>query len=334
MRSEAGIAEEVRADAGDAPYAGHAADGACCPLWPRPLDPDDADASITYELAGVLSGRTGHAVALSGDVDVLLAGQPFSEGIAGPEWNLSDDAAVGHCAALFFGAGADCVVTHTAGCDAAGLAPLGLAEAEREVNVRAVRAARSSGARFVMGLVGGRTTASGEGGAASLAGQASTLASEGVHAVAVATADLASCVEATRAVSGSVRLPVVPVVPVAAIGTSSPGTDPVATTPDGVPFEDASARLVEAGAFALGARVGTGDAASLSTTLASAAEAMGRGLVVCLVPDDGGVPVRTVAERLAADGARAVACGGRETLRDTAAVAEALRRVRPRGAGA
>ena len=123
-----------------------------CPVWPDPVDAEDSELLKSAELGRALTGRAARPLVLSGDMGPLLRRQPFSDGVPEAEWNIDDDALMGQLHALYRAAGAECALTHTAGCASVQLEG-DLREVADQVNERAVREARSCGPRFVMGLV-------------------------------------------------------------------------------------------------------------------------------------------------------------------------------------
>ena len=206
-----------------------------------------------------------------------------------------------------------------------------------------MREARSCGPRFVMGLVAQRGTALDGEALDSLMLQAATLKEAGVHGMMAWADDLASACALVRGVKKVWGGPLVATVPFAAASDVGPAT------PDGQAPDEAFAALAAEGAHAVGAELRTGDVESFSPALSRAAEKNGRSLVVRLVPDAGEPPadaagltglsagvardaggvardrvVGAAVRTLAADGVRAVWCGGDRPLADTAAVVAQL----------
>ena len=306
-----------------------------CPVWPDPVDAEDSELLKSAELGRALTGRAARPLVLSGDMGPLLRRQPFSDGVPEAEWNIDDDALMGQLHALYRAAGAECALTHTAGCASVQLEG-DLREVADQVNEQAVREARSCGPRFVMGLVAQRGTALDGEALDSLMLQAATLKEAGVHGMMAWADDLASACALVRGVKKVWGGPLVATVPFAAASDVGPAT------PDGQAPDEAFAALAAEGAHAVGAELRTGDVESFSPALSRAAEKNGRSLVVRLVPDAGEPPadaagltglsagvardrvVGAAVRTLAADGVRAVWCGGDRPLADTAAVVAQL----------
>ena len=306
-----------------------------CPVWPDPADAEDSELLKSAELGRALTGRAARPLVLSGDMGPLLRRQPFSDGVPEAEWNIDDDALMGQLHALYRAAGAECALTHTAGCASVQLEG-DLREVADQVNEQAVREARSCGPRFVMGLVAQRGTALDGEALDSLMLQAATLKEAGVHGMMAWADDLASACALVRGVKKVWGGPLVATVPFAAASDVGPAT------PDGQAPDEAFAALAAEGAHAVGAELRTGDVESFSPALSRAAEKNGRSLVVRLVPDAGEPPadaagltglsagvardrvVGAAVRTLAADGVRAVWCGGDRPLADTAAVVAQL----------
>lgn len=316
-----------------------------CPVWPDPADAEDSELLKSAELGRALTGRAARPLVLSGDMGPLLRRQPFSDGVPEAEWNIDDDALMGQLHALYRAAGAECALTHTAGCASVQLEG-DLREVANQVNEQAVREARSCGPRFVMGLVAQRGTALDGEALDSLMLQAATLKEAGVHGMMAWADDLASACALVRGVKKVWGGPLVATVPFAA-ASDAPDAGPA--TPDGQAADAAFAALAAEGAHAVGAELRTGDVASFSPALSRAAEKSGRSLVVRLVPDAGEPPadaagltglsagvardaggvardrvVAAAVRTLAPDGVRAVWCGGDRPLADTAAVVAQL----------
>ncbi|WP_373578220.1 homocysteine S-methyltransferase family protein [Parafannyhessea umbonata] len=316
-----------------------------CPLWQDPADTEDGEALKSAELGRALTGRAPRPLVLSGDMGPLLRRQPFSDGVPEAEWNIDDDALMGQLHGLYRAAGAECALTHTAGCASAQLEG-GLRDVADQVNEQAVREARSCGPRFVMGLVAQRGCALDGEALDSLMLQAATLKEAGVHGMMVWADDLASARALTRAVKKVWGGPLVATVPFAP-ATGARGAGPA--TPDGQAPAEAFRALAAEGAHAVGAELRMGDVASFSQELSRAAEKSGRSLVVRLVPDVCGTvadevgltgpsagiardvgdatrdkAVASAVRTLAGDGACAIWCGGDRPLADTAAVVAQL----------
>lgn len=316
-----------------------------CPVWLDPVDAEDGELLKSAELGRALTGRAARPLVISGDMGPLLRRQPFSDGVPEAEWNIDDDALMGQLHALYRAVGAECALTHTAGCASVQLEG-DLREVADQVNEQAVREARSCGPRFVMGLVAQRGTALDGDALDSLMLQAATLKEAGVHGMMTCADDLASGCALVRAVKKVWGGPLVATVPFAA-ASDALGAGPA--TPDGRTSDEAFAALAAEGAHAVGAELRTGDVASFSPALSRAAEKSGRSLVVRLVPDAYEPPIgvaglagisagvvrdagdvardRVVAaavRKLVADGVRAVWCGGDRPLADTAAVVAQL----------
>lgn len=294
-----------------------------CPLWPLPSNPD-ADDDMAFQLASILSGREDGLLLLSGDMAPLLSSQPLAGAITEAEWNLSDDALIGHIHRLYRDAGATCALTHTAGCASCQLEPLGLAPLWREASAHAVRAARSCAPRFVFGLVDAGPGTPSHAEYESLAQQALQLERERVHAILLCAPGAAQAAALTREVVRLVRIPVVAEVAFHQCGGA-------AQTEDGLTAIATFDLLAEAGAFGVGALLRCDEVAHLCAGLCEKAGRAGRGLVVrlipatlpetCGAPSQDNPPLAAAIRALKQGGVRVLGLGRGFSLADTALAA-------------
>ncbi len=97
---------------------------------------------------------SGPALLLDGGLGTMLMASGLSRGAAPELWNLERPQLVTAVHRAYVEAGSDAVHTNSFGGSPLRLAAFGLAERCRELNLAAVRAARASGAGFVIGDVG------------------------------------------------------------------------------------------------------------------------------------------------------------------------------------
>ncbi len=276
------------------------------------LDPtDDANAAISAELGHVLSLGSDLAMVLSGDMARSLADLPFSEGVAAPEWNVSDASALAQMHRLFRLGGAAAAITHTEHCCELELEGMGLAHCADAAIENAVRAAVSAAPRYVIGAVTGipippADPAPAEEVFSSLRQQAIRLEGAGVHGYLAHAASFDSAEQALRAIREVSLRPAIAGVSLSALPSSTPDD----RTRDERAVAAGFDRLASAGADALSVEVPLSITEKDLSFLSRLAAERGRVLHARLVCDDRARASASSLQRAIADAARVLVDSG------------------------
>lgn len=305
---------------------------------------DDANAAISAGLGHVLSLGSDLAMVLSGDMATSLADLPFSDGVAAPEWNVSDASALAQMHRLFRLGGAAAAVTHTDHCCELELEKMGLAHCADAAIGNAVRAAVSAAPRYVIGAVTGipippADPAPAEEAFSSLRQLAIRLEEAGVHGYLAHAASFDSAEQSLRAIREVSLRPVIAGVSLSAPPSSAPDdrTRDDRTREDRTRDERAVAagfdRLASSGADALSVEVPLSITEKDLSFLSRLAAERGRALHARLVCDDRARASASSLQRAIADaaqvlvdsGVRLCSLGPGFACGDTALLVDALR---------
>jgi hypothetical protein len=277
---------------------------------------DDANAAISAELGHVLSLGSDLAMVLSGDMATSLADLPFSEGVAAPEWNVSDASALAQMHRLFRLGGAAAAITHTEHCCELELEGMGLAHCADAAIENAVRAAVSAAPRYVIGAVTGipippADPAPAEETFSSLRQQAIRLEGAGVHGYLAHAASFDSAEQALRAIREVSLRPAIAGVSLSALPSSAPDdrTRDDRTRDERVVVAGFN-RLASSGADALSVEVPLSITEKDLSFLSRLAAERGRVLHARLVCDDRARASASSLQRAIADAARVLVDSG------------------------